>query len=97
MTYPFILSWYLLEAMASGCLVIASATPPVQEVIIKGENGLLFPFNEPATLANYAIDALNDPEQYRELRNGARQTVVSCYDFNTVCYPAFKRQLKQFE
>lgn len=97
LTYPFILSWSMLEAMSSGCLVIASATPTVQEVIIDGENGLLFPFNQPATLANYAIEALSNPEQYRELRNRARQTVVSRYDFNTICYPAFKQLIKQFE
>lgn len=97
LTYPFILSWSMLEAMSSGCLVIASATPTVQEVIIDGENGLLFPFNQPATLANYAIEALSDPEQYQELRNKARQTVVSRYDFNTICYPAFKQLIKQFE
>ncbi|SDY39868.1 glycosyltransferase [Nitrosomonas sp. Nm33] len=97
LTYPFILSWSMLEAMSSGCLVIASATPTVQEVIIDGENGLLFPFDQPATLANYAIEALSNPEQYRELRNTARQTVVSRYDFNTICYPAFKQLIKQFE
>lgn len=97
LTYPFILSWSMLEAMSSGCLVIASATPPVQEVIIDGKNGLLFPFNEPVTLANHAIKALANPEQYREIRNTARQTVVARYDFNTICYPAFKQLIKQFE
>ncbi|SFM05432.1 glycosyltransferase [Nitrosomonas communis] len=97
LTYPFILSWSMLEAMSSGCLMIASATPPVQEVINDGENGLLFPFNEPVTLANYVIKALANPEQYGELRNQARQTVVARYDFNTICYPAFKQLIKQFE
>ncbi|SFP66780.1 Glycosyltransferase involved in cell wall bisynthesis [Nitrosomonas cryotolerans] len=97
MTYPFILSWSMLEAMSAGCLVLASATPPVQEVIMDGENGLLTPFGEPSTLASRAISILADPEQYQHIRHAARQTIVTRYDFNTVSYPAFRQFLKQFE
>lgn len=95
LTYPFILSWSMLEAMSAGCLVIGSATPSVQEVIRDNENGLLVPFKEPATLANRAIEALATPEQYQQIRQAARETIISRYDFNTVSYPAFKQLIKQ--
>ena len=94
LTYPFILSWSMLEAMAAGCLVLASATPPVQEVIADGDNGMLFPFLSHDVLARRAIEALADPAAFASLREQARQTVVQRYDFETVSLPAYMRMLK---
>ena len=36
-TIPFILSWSLMESLSSGCCVVASKTPPVEEMITSGE------------------------------------------------------------
>ncbi len=94
LTYPFILSWSMLEAMAAGCLVLTSATPPVEEVITEGENGLLFPFHSPRMLAARAIEALANPSGYDELRKAARQTIIERYDFETVSLPAYKRLIE---
>ncbi len=74
LTYPFVLSWSLLEAMACGCLIVASDTAPVREAIQHGENGLLVDFFDPQALAEAALDALNNPARHLEKRKQARRT-----------------------
>ena len=93
LTYPFVLSWSMLEAMSAGCLVLGSATPPVEEVITDGVNGLLTPFHSATMLADRAIAALANPERYAGLRQAARQTIIDRYDFKTVSLPAYLRLL----
>lgn len=82
LTVPFVLSWSAMEAMAAECLVIGSATPPVQEVITDGENGLLVDFFSPQQIADTALKVLEAPEKYDALRKAARQTVVDQYDIS---------------
>lgn len=93
LTYPFILSWSMLEAMAAGCVVLGSATAPVEEVLVHGRNGLLFPFRSHESLASQAIEALADPERFRPLREEARRTILERYDFETISLPAYRRFL----
>lgn len=93
-TYPFVLSWSMLEAMSLGALVIGSATPPVQEVITHGHVGLLTDFFSPAHLARTVCDVLEHPDDYRPLREAARRTVVGRYDFQRVCLPQHQRLLR---
>jgi glycosyltransferase involved in cell wall biosynthesis len=94
LTYPFILSWSMMEAMSAGCLLLASATRPVEEVLTEGENGLLFPFLSHEALAQRAIEALADPGAFAELRRNARETILRKYDFESVSLPAYLRMLK---
>lgn len=87
LTYPFVLGWSMLEAMAAGCLVVGSRTAPVTEVLEHGVNGLLVDFFDTDGLASTTCDALARPEAYRHLRVAARQTVVDRYDLRGVCLP----------
>jgi glycosyltransferase involved in cell wall biosynthesis len=88
LTYPFVLSWGLLEAMAAECLVIASRTPPVEEVIDGTDNGLLFDFFDTDALAQQIRSALRNAEATIPMRRNARRCVVEQYDLKTVCLPA---------
>ncbi|MFM7086816.1 MAG: glycosyltransferase [Cyanobium sp.] len=87
LTYPFVLSWSLLEAMSCGALVVGSATPPVQDVITHGVNGLLVDFFDTDALAYTVAAVLSDPEAHRPLRAAARHTVVERFDLQGVCLP----------
>jgi glycosyltransferase involved in cell wall biosynthesis len=87
LTYPFVLSWSLLEAMACGCLVVGSRTPPVEETITHGENGLLADFLDPNGLAERVDEALEHQQELGLLREAARRTVRERYDLKRVCLP----------
>jgi glycosyltransferase involved in cell wall biosynthesis len=95
LTYPFVLSWSLLEAMASGCLVVGSRTPPVEEVIRHGENGLLADFLDPNGIAERVDEALEHQQELRLLREAARRTVRERYDLNRVCLPRQRALVEQ--
>ncbi len=73
LTYPFVASWSLREALAMGTLVIGSNTPPVREFITHRENGLLVPFSDPTHLAGTILSALDDPSLAQGMRSAARR------------------------
>ncbi|MFN9545885.1 MAG: glycosyltransferase [Cyanobacteriota bacterium] len=87
LTYPFVLSWSLLEAMACGAVVVASATPPLQEVIDNGRNGHLVDFFDQQTWLNTLERVLAEPEDQQSIAAAARQTVVERYDLHQQCLP----------
>ncbi|MBC7455888.1 MAG: glycosyltransferase [Massilia sp.] len=95
LTYPFVLSWSMLEAMAAGCLLVASNTHPVQEFIRDGENGLLVDFFDAAALARTISQALEQREALAPLRSRARAHIVDQYELTTRCGPAWVRFLTQ--
>ncbi|WP_326535289.1 glycosyltransferase [Pseudorhodoferax sp.] len=88
LTYPFVLSWSLLEAMSIGCLVIGSRTAPLQEVVQDGRNGLLVDFFDPQALADTVADALKTRAQHAAMRQAARDSIVARYDLQGICLPA---------
>jgi len=73
LTYPFVASWSLREALASGCAVIGSDTPTVREFVTHEQNGLLVPFLDPKGLADSVLRVLEDAPLARRLREGARR------------------------
>jgi glycosyltransferase involved in cell wall biosynthesis len=87
LTYPFVLSWSFIEAMASGCVIVGSATPPVLEVLRDGENGLAVDFFQPKALAQRIQFALEQPERMRPIREAARAAAVEKFDLKRVLLP----------
>jgi glycosyltransferase involved in cell wall biosynthesis len=97
LTYPFVLSWSLLEAMAAGCLIVGSRTPPVEEVMRDGENGLLVDFFSPQAIAERIDYALTRQAELAPLRERARATVAERYDLRRVCLPAQLRLVEALQ
>jgi glycosyltransferase involved in cell wall biosynthesis len=87
LTYPFVLSWSLLEAMSAGCAIVASDTPPVKEVITSELNGVLVNFFDHEALAVRVVELLSNPERRRVLGANARELAVKNYDLQSVCLP----------
>jgi glycosyltransferase involved in cell wall biosynthesis len=87
LTYPFVLGWSCIEALSAGCLVVGSRTPPVEEVIEHGANGLLVNFFDTAALANSVVECLANPKHFTALRAAARRTAIERYDLAQICLP----------
>ena len=87
LTYPFVLSWSLLEAMSAGCAIVASDTTPVREAIAHGETGLLVDFFDHAALARDVIELCNDPLKREKMGLQARLFAEENYDLEKHCLP----------
>ncbi|MCE2565575.1 glycosyltransferase [Komagataeibacter sp. FNDCF1] len=72
LTYPFVVSWSLREAMACGCAIVGSRTPPVEEFLHDGTTARLVPFLEPRRIADGVLELLEDGRLARRLRAGVR-------------------------
>jgi glycosyltransferase involved in cell wall biosynthesis len=94
LTYPFVLSWSLLEAMSMGCAIVASDTQPLHEAVVDGETGRLVDFFDAQALTENVTTLLNDPRERMRLGANARQFAINNYDLQTVCLP---RQLEWVE
>jgi glycosyltransferase involved in cell wall biosynthesis len=91
LTYPFVLSWSMMEAMSLGAYVIASRTPPVEEMIEDGVTGRLVDFFDVEAWAEALIAAMAEPEAQAPIRAAARAHIVQTYDLKTVCLPRLMR------
>lgn len=80
LTRPFVLSWSMLEAMSTGCLVLGSSTAPVKEVIKDGKNGLLVDFFSPTQIAGRVNEVFAHFDRMAAIRVQARETIMKNYD-----------------
>jgi glycosyltransferase involved in cell wall biosynthesis len=87
LSYPFVLSWSLLEAMACEAPIVGSDTAPVREVITTGDTGVLVDFFDTAALVDAACDTLAQPRGTAALGRRARELVLARYDLARVCLP----------
>jgi glycosyltransferase involved in cell wall biosynthesis len=93
MTYPFVLSWSSIEAMALECRIVASDTDPVREVIQDGVNGRLFPFFDEKALAERVRETLAERDKSAAMAAEARRIAVAKYDYETVSLPQWREFL----
>ncbi len=91
LTYPFVLSWSLLEAMSVGCAIVAGDTQPLREAVRHDETGRLVDFFDVAGLAHEVCALLDDSKSRARMGKNARKFAQANYDLKTVCLP---RQLQ---
>jgi glycosyltransferase involved in cell wall biosynthesis len=87
LTYPFVLSWSLLEAMSAGCAIVASDTQPLHEAIKHNDTGKLVSFFDAPALAQSVCELLDQPEERARLGANARAFAQQHYDLKAVCLP----------
>ncbi len=75
----------LLEAMAAGLPVVASAVGGMREAVVDGESGLLVPPEDPQALAEALGVLLCAPERRAQLGNAARARVRAEFDVARMC------------
>jgi glycosyltransferase involved in cell wall biosynthesis len=88
LTYPFVLSWSLLEAMSAGCAIVASDTAPLREAIAHDQTGRLVGFFDGSALVRSVCDLLEHPGERARLGAAARAFAQQTYDLRSVCLPA---------
>ena len=77
LSYPFILGWSLLEALACGCCVVGSRCMPVEEVIHDGVEGVLVPMDDHERLAQRVLALFANPRLRDQFGQAARQASLA--------------------
>jgi len=74
----------MLEAMASGSPIVASAVAGIPQAVSEGKEALLVPERDPKALADSILDLLRSPEQRNALGTRAREKARSVFDWGRV-------------
>jgi glycosyltransferase involved in cell wall biosynthesis len=82
LSVPFVLSWSMMDALACGCTVLGSATPPVEEMIRHEQNGLLAGLDDVEELTSQALRVLQDPSQFRHLGEAGTRLIDEKYSLS---------------
>jgi glycosyltransferase involved in cell wall biosynthesis len=93
LTYPFVLSWSLIEAMSAGCAIVASDTAPLHDVI-DGGSGILVPFFDTEQLADRVVEVVQKPRRFADMRRRARDLARDKYDARRICVPQMRRLMR---
>ncbi len=88
---PYPVQRSLLEAMAAGCVVLASDTEPHREVLSQGQTGLLVEEHDDDTLAQQALDVLARPADFRPLSRAASACARERYS-QDACLPGLAEE-----
>lgn len=83
LTTPFVLSWSMMEAMAMGCALVGSDTPPVTEVA-NDDNAFIVDFHSRDSIVRGIDDALSNQALARKKRAAARRTIEDNYAAKTI-------------
>ena len=94
LSVPFVLSWSCVEALACGCLLLASDVAPVREAVEDGVNGFLVDARDATLLAERAADLLARRAMLDNVRRAARAHAIARFEL-TQCLAAQTRLIAQ--
>lgn len=95
LTYPFVLSWSLVEAMAAGCTIVAADVGPVREALEDKVSAYLVPFPDVVKLQEGVVAAFGEHEETRlAIAVAAATTAAERFDFRRVSLPAYDRLIR---
>ncbi len=94
---PLALSSGIFEAMSCQCLVIASDSGPISEVISHGNNGFLYDPYDSNALAEMTISLLERKEAMSPICKAARDTITQKYNVLTQTQKTVSTILKKYK
>ena len=93
LTIPFVLSWSMLEAMSTGCCIVASDVSPVREISSRATDALTLTKLAPVEIADTINSLLDAPEKRAQISANARALIQREYAAEKL-YPVKEAFLK---